>query len=80
MIVARGQRDVIVSPEVQRQYVARRYRAGQALELVELPRSGHIDVMRAAGPLLAEWTAARLALDAPTFTAGCVIRTVAGDD
>jgi acetyl esterase/lipase len=57
VLLAQGQRDQIVSPAVQRAYVARRCAAGQPIDFRELPDSGHVDVMRAAGPLLLDWTA-----------------------
>ncbi len=37
---------------MRRAYVARRCAAGQPIDFRELPDSGHVDVMRAAGPLM----------------------------
>ena len=56
VLLAQGRRDQIVSPPVQRAYVARRCAAGQPIDFRELPESGHVNVMRAAGPLLLHWT------------------------
>lgn len=57
VLLAQGQRDVVVAPAVQRRWVAARCAGGQPIDLRELPGSGHVDVMRAAGPILEGWTA-----------------------
>lgn len=57
VLLAQGQRDVVVAPAVQRRWVAARCAGGQAIDLRELPDSGHVDVMIVAGPILEDWTA-----------------------
>jgi alpha-beta hydrolase superfamily lysophospholipase len=73
LLLAQGEADQLVVPEVQAQYVAARCAAGQPIDFRTYPGLDHVPLVEPGSPLLPElfdWTRDRLDGAAPTPTCG----------
>jgi acetyl esterase/lipase len=71
LFLAQGTADGLVLPAQQRDFVAARCAAGQAIDFREYPGRDHLSLVETNSPLtpeLVKWTNARLAGEAPTPT------------
>ncbi|MGN8245088.1 lipase family protein [Cellulomonas soli] len=62
LLLAQGQADGLITPQIQAGYVARRCAAGQSLDYRVYPGLDHVGLVRADSPLVPEllaWTSAR---------------------
>ena len=72
LLVAQGESDTLVRPDVTSEYVQAQCAAGASIEYVTYPHTGHFAVRTVAAPMVRDWLLARLRGD-PTDP-GCTER------
>jgi len=72
LLVAQGESDTLVRPDVTSEYVQAQCAAGASIEYVTYPHTGHFAVRTVAAPMVRDWLLARLRGD-PTDS-GCTER------